>query len=233
MKVLKISILILLLSLPACSNKTIGQSELKNISTIPEEELFAKAQDAYEDHLYKVAMRYWNEFLESYPLSAYARYVELKIADTNFATSEYNVAASNYQEYAKNYPNSEAAAYALFQVGFCRIKSYTDQTRDQTPLDSAIEDFNKLLKEYPNSPYSTQARIFIARSDELLADYEAQVILFYIKTDAYKPAIGRYKYLLEKFPNSATAKNIDSAIQAEFPEKYEQFKQALSNSRRA
>jgi outer membrane protein assembly factor BamD len=233
MKLLKLFILIVLLSLPACSNKTIGQSELKNISALPEEELFEKAQDAYEDHLYKVAMRYWNEFLESYPLSVYARYVELKIADTNFATSEFNIAASNYQEYAKNYPNSEAAAYALFQVGFCRIKSYTDQTRDQTPLDSAIEDFNKLLEEYPNSPYSTQARIFIARSNELLADYEAQVILFYIKTDAYKPAVGRYKYLLKTYPNSETAKNIDAAIQTEFPDKYKEFKQTLLGSKRA
>jgi len=65
--------------------------------------------------------------------------------------------------------------------------------------------FRQLIKAYPNSPYSAEAKIRIATATQFLADHEFFVVEYYIRTAKYDQAIVRLKYLLAMYPETDIA----------------------------
>ena len=127
---------------------------------------------------------------------------ELKVADCSFYMENYIEAHVYYEKFQEMHPTNEAIPYVMYQKAMCYYKQIDTIDRDTTGGLKAIEKFQQLLKVYPDSPYSEDARSKIQSSKEFLANHEYVVAKFYIRTDQDGQAIIRLKYLVNMFPMS-------------------------------
>jgi len=167
--------------------------------------LLAEGMEAYNVGDYYEALQSFNQILDQYPFSPQAVIAELRAADCHFYRGEYLEAKTLYQEFEERHPSHPAIPYVMFQVGMCDFKRVDRIDRDITGAQDAIRDFSKLLRSYPNSPYTEEAKAHIAAAKEFLVNHEYFVAVFYVRTEKYDQAIHRLKYLLRMYPDSAIA----------------------------
>jgi len=72
----------------------------------------------------------------------------------------------------------------------------------------ALEEFEKLKKDFPRNPYKDLIEIRIEKCRNTIADYEFLVGEFYLKNDQYSAAINRFEALLIKFPDYKKEENL-------------------------
>jgi outer membrane protein assembly factor BamD len=207
--------LLLLLALPGCSSMQDTFSFLPFVDsgdeemTIPDQQaaanLLAEGMEAYNVGDYYEALQAFNQILDQYPFSPQAVIAELRAADCHYYRKEYLEAKTLYQEFEERHPTHPAIPYVMFQVGMCDFKRVDRIDRDITGAQDAIRNFSKLLRSYPDSPYSEEARAHIAAAREFLVNHEYFVAVFYVRTEKYDQAIHRLKYLLRMYPDSAIA----------------------------
>ncbi len=167
--------------------------------------LAVKGMDAFNVGDYYEALQAFNEILDRFPFSSQAMLAELKAADCHYYRKEYLEAKMLYQEFEERHPTNEAIPYVMFQIGMCDFMRTDRIDRDITGAQDAIRSFSRLLRAYPDSPYSREARARIAAAREFLVNHEYFVAVFYVRTKEYSQAIHRLKYLLSMYPDSSIA----------------------------
>ena len=167
---------------------------------LPAETLVKNGMDEYNRGKYFMALEYFNKVLENHRFTPQALMAELKVADCSFYMENYIEAHMYYEKFQEMHPTNEAIPYVMYQKALCYYKRIDTIDRDTTGGLKAIENFQQLLKVYPDSPYAEDARSKIAASKEFLADHEYGVAKFYIRTDQYGQAIIRLKYLVAMYP---------------------------------
>ena len=157
----------------------------------PEGELLSEGKRLYESGLYSVAKDAFESLKEGYPNSSSAEFAAIKIADCLFETSEYTQARQRYEEFVREKPSSSEAPYALFRAGRAMEESFTGIGRDPTPLKEAKALFERVIKEYPISPYARESERKLEEDIQKLNEYENEVVEFYYKADHDKAAEAR------------------------------------------
>ena len=117
----------------------------------------------------------------------------------------YQEAILLYSEFEERHPTNEAIPYVMFQKGMSHFQRIDRVDRDTLGAEESIKMFNRLLRAYPNSPYSEEAKVRIAAAKEFLANHEYFVVEFYIRTEQYGQAETRLNYLLTMYPDSGIA----------------------------
>ncbi len=168
-------------------------------------DLLAQGMEAYNTGNYYDALQAFNQILDQYPFSAQAIEAELRAADCHYYRGEYIEAKTLYQEFEERHPTNRNMAYVMFQIGMCDFKRTDRIDRDISGAKDAINDFSKLLRSFPHSPYTREAKAHIAAAKEFLVNHEYFVAVFYVRTEQYKQAEHRLKYLLKMYPDSAIA----------------------------
>jgi outer membrane protein assembly factor BamD len=181
------------------------------------EGLAMQAMDAFNHGKYADALKHFEEIKDRYPFSAVGLLAELKAADAKFYLKQYDEALVLYEEFENNHPTNEAMPYVLFQMGMCHYEKIDTIDRDPGSAMSAIALFSRLLKAFPQSPYTPEAQARLMAARDFLANHEMYVAAFYVKTAELPQAEGRLKYLLANYPDSTIApraKELLAAIQA-------------------
>jgi outer membrane protein assembly factor BamD len=196
--------------------------EAKADMNVPARNLLAQGMDDYNVGKYFTAIEFFQEILNRYPFSPEAPLAELKAADCSFHLGRYLEALVLYEEFANRHPTNESIPYVIFQKGMCNYKQIDRIDRDTTGATKAIEFFKQLLKSYPNSPYTNEAKARIATATEFLADHEYFVAEYYVRTEKYDQAKVRLRFLLAKYseqPIAAKAKELLARLEAGDPPK--------------
>jgi len=175
-------------------------------------DLLVQGMEAYNTGNYYDALQAFNQILDQYPFSAQAVEAELRAADCHYYRGEYIEAKTLYQEFEERHPTNRNMAYVMFQVGMCDFKRTDRVDRDISGAEDAINDFSKLLRSFPNSPYTREAKAHIVAAKEFLVNHEYFVAVFYVRTEKYKQAEHRLKYLLKMYPDSAIAPKAKSLL---------------------
>lgn len=205
-------VLFLLLAISACGGREGKRGGLLSWFTKeakpPETqlwELVKRARRHFEKGYYELAEKDFEEIRDRYPDSPYALWAELKLADCKFFAGKYLEAAVLYEEFEKLHPTNEAIPYVIFQIGTSYYHMMLSPDRDQTNTKKAIEAYERLIQNYPDSPYVYEARKRIAKARERLAAHELYVARFYFRTGRYRGAYYRLLYLLENYPKTKAA----------------------------
>ena len=179
------------------------------------EELAEKGMESFEDEDYYDALKAFNTLKERYPYSRYAILAELKVADAHFHREEYPEAISAYEDFVQLHPKNEAIPYVLYQIGACYFGQTLSKDRDQSSTRLAILSFERLLKEYPDSAYASEATKKIGSCRKLLAEHELYVARFYYKSKHYGAALTRFEGVLTSYIDvlsSETQRELDKLI---------------------
>jgi outer membrane protein assembly factor BamD len=207
---------LLLVTLPGCSSTgnffetTVPEDMNLNF---PAETLIRMGMDDYNRGKYFVAIEYFNKVLDNYRFSPQAPLAQLKVADCNYYLEKYIEAYMHYQKFEEMHPTNEAIPYVMYQKAMCHYKNIDTVDRDVTGAMKAIEHFQLLLKAYPDSPYTEDAKAKILASQEFLASHELIVARFFIRTGKDSQAVGRLKYILAMYPQTSIASQASGLIQ--------------------
>lgn len=180
-----------------------------------ESSLFRAGKRLYSAGLYSVALDSFQSLATNYPLSPYAEFAEIKIADSQFEDRKFEVAASAYEDFAKNHPGSKATPYVLMRAARSYQLSQRGLGRDVSPLNKAIENFDRLLQQYPNSIYAAPAAEFKREALESLAAYDSLVAKFYRHHEKESAATVRAKIVAEKWEPLVRAASDEAAKRRE------------------
>lgn len=169
------------------------------------ESLAIEGMDDFNVGKYHTALEKFNEIMERYPFSPQAMLAELKAADCNYYKKDYLEAKILYQEFEERHPTNEAIPYVMFQIGMCDFSRTDRIDRDTSGARDAIQSFARLLRAYPYSPYTNEAKARILAAREFLVNHEYFVAVFYVRTERYSEATHRLKYILSMYPDSSIA----------------------------
>ncbi len=78
--------------------------------------------------------------------------------------------------------------------------------RDPEPVKQAFDDFNKLLKRYPNSHYAEDAQKRMIALKNRLANYDLATAEFYLRRGAWIASINRCQELQKTYPDTEAAR---------------------------
>ncbi len=164
--------------------------------------LAIEAMDEFNVGKYYKALEKFEEIMERFPFSPEAMLAELKAADCHYFQEEFLEAKILYQEFEERHPTNEAIPYVMFQAGMCDFSRTDRIDRDISGARDAIQSFGRLLRAFPDSPYTNEAKARIKAAREFLVNHEYYVAVFYVRTDRYDEAAHRLKYLLAMYPDS-------------------------------
>ena len=195
----------MLLSLSSCAT---FQSWLGNNEDNPEDSrlsaktLAGKGIDEFSTGNYYQARKYFDEVLDYYPFSPEATLAQLKSADSNYYMENYEEALMLYHEFEERHPTNEAIPYVMYHIAMCYYQQIDRVDRDTNGAENSIKEFSKLLRAFPDSPYTKEAQGRIRAANEFLVNHEYFVVEFYLRTDKYEEAETRLNYLISTYPDA-------------------------------
>ncbi|HKF42545.1 MAG TPA: outer membrane protein assembly factor BamD [Thermoanaerobaculia bacterium] len=194
----------ILLFAAACSSgpKKPDKTTLELLNS-PKEVLFEKGKALLAKKKFEDGRKYLNFVFETYPNDPEGRQSLLLVADSYFrqaGTTGYTEARFRYRDYLNRYPGAPQRDYARYQFAYCYDKEHEKSDRDQTSTREALQQYQVLIQEYPNSTYVTVARERIRRLTDSLADHEFGVGYFYMRKGSPSAALQRWASLEQRFP---------------------------------
>ncbi len=195
----------LLLSLGGCAQiKSIfGEGDADGQAVrLSAKTLAGKGIDELNNGNYYKARKAFDEILDYYPFSPEAMLAQLKGADANYYMENYQEALVLYREFEERHPTNEAIPYVMYQIAMCYYQQIDRIDRDTSGADNAIKELSKLLRSFPDSPYTHEARARVRAANEFLVNHEYFVVEFYLRTEKYDQAQTRLQYLINTYPDA-------------------------------
>ena len=182
------------------------------------EEALAEGKSLMERKKYFRARRFLNHAFEVEPNSRSGREALLLAADAYYrqgGTDNYIKCEAKYRDFINRFPTSDKADYAQYQIANCLAARVEKPDRDQGVTQEALASFQELLRLYPTSPYSSEARARIQELLDRLAAHEVVVARFYLKYargGLCVAAINRLEPIENEFPGYAKMDEVYSEL---------------------
>ncbi len=195
-----LALLLALSVMPACKKKPVQIPS--NISA--SDEALYKLGEAEIKKNQEKAILYLRQLIDSFPKSFYAQRAKLLIADSYFKKGDEGnmiLAAAEYREFIKSYPYSPSASYCQFQVAMTFYKKIDKPGRDQTKTSQALDEFKKVIADYPASDQAKPAQEKIKDCEERLATHYAGIGIQYAKMRIYRAAASRLTEVMTTYPD--------------------------------
>ena len=203
--ILKLSIILLFLTLVSCSKK-IEVEQIKEVS------VDLQMIEAYEEGMKQlnlgqslIAVKKFNEAELLFPQSKWAPRSALMSAYAYYDYSFYNDAIDEVNRFLKTYPNSKRKDYAHYLKAMSFYNQIIDEKKDLGPILEAKQSFQFIITEYPESEYAMDASFKLELIEEILAAKEMHIGRFYLKKEKWIPAINRFKKVIEDYDRSIYA----------------------------
>ncbi|MBW1990144.1 MAG: outer membrane protein assembly factor BamD [Deltaproteobacteria bacterium] len=168
------------------------------------EELAKEGMENLEHGRYSQAIENFEHLRDWYPFSEYAVLAELKLGDAYFRAKRWEEAIFAYQQFESLHPTHEAVPYAVYQMGMAWFEQMRPPDRDQTPASRALEVFQRLTGQHPESPYAVLAAEKSRVCLQHLAKHEISVARFYFRTGKPEAAADRLLAVLANYPDVGT-----------------------------
>jgi len=176
----------------------------QELLSTPKETLFAKGKALIEKKKWEDGRKYLSYVFETYPNDPLGRDALLMVADSYVkqgGTASYTEARYRYRDYLNRYPDAPRRDYARYQFAYCSDKEHGTADRDQTSTREAIQQYQALIREFPDSAFAGAGRERIRQLVDLLAEHEFGVGYFYMRKGSLASAMGRFSGLEERFPD--------------------------------
>ena len=203
--------LILMLLLSACS--FFGEKEsVKAEESWGVERIYAEAKAALNVADYVTAIQYYEQLEARFPFGEYAQQALLESAYAHYKNDEPETAIAILDRFMRVYPLNENMDYALYLRGLVSfnkdiglLEKYIprdESQRDPASAEDALQDFNTLIKRYPQSKYAEDAAQRIVYLRNRLAQHEVNVANYYMRRTSYLAAANRARYVIENYPRT-------------------------------
>jgi outer membrane protein assembly factor BamD len=166
----------------------------------PPDVVFKDGERLFQKGYYEEAIAQWKKVKESYQSPELTTQAEIHIADAYFLNKDFIEATVAYEDFRKLHPSHERAGYALYRQAMSHYNQIHGIDTDQTPVKNALVIFESYVRLYPTGEHLSEVTEKIGACRDKQLQYEIYVGKFYLKTDKYPAAIGRFEEALKSFP---------------------------------
>ena len=172
-------------------------------SSQPDKVLFDKAMLSLKKGRYDVARLTLQTLLNTYPDSEYRMRAKLAVGDTWFkegGTAALTQAEAEYKDFITFFPNAPEAAEAQMKVADIYYEQMEKPDRDYTNAQRAEQEYRVMINQFPDSTLVPRAKQKLRNVEEVLAERETQIGLFYETQEQYPASIARLQTVVDTFP---------------------------------
>ena len=193
--------------LPGCHLHRKRRSDLAaavNPGDQPDKILYEKASNEIVHGRYDVGRLTLQTMINTYPDSEYLAKAKLAIADSYYqqgGISGLTQSEAEYKDFITFFPTAPEAPMAQYRVGMAHFRLMAKADRDQTEARLAEAELKEFMVKYPEDPLTIRAKGRLRETQEVLAEGEFETASFYMMRGAYRAARGRYREIIEKYPN--------------------------------
>ena len=145
------------------------------------------------------AAKKFNEAELLFPQSSWAPKAALMAAYVYYAQDYYFDAEAELKRFIKTYPKNPDISYAHFLLAMCYYEKIVDEKKDLGPIRLAQEEFNFIVKNFPNTDYALDAEYKLDLIQDYLASKEMYIASHYMKKRKWIASINRYKTVVEQY----------------------------------
>ena len=170
-------------------NQDLSANPLANVkSNQPDKVLFDKAMVSLKKGRYDVARLTLQTLLNTYPDSEYRMRAKLAVGDTWFkegGAAALTQAEAEYKDFITFFPNAPEAAEAQMKVADIYYQQMEKPDRDYTNAQRAEQEYRIMINQFPDSSLVPRAKQKLRDVQEVLAERETQIGLYYDSRENY------------------------------------------------
>ena len=173
------------------------------------EKFRTEAKAAVDAGSYEKAIKLYEALESRYPFGEDSAQTQLDIAYAYFKNNDPDSAIAAADRFIKMNPRSPGVDYAYYLkglvnynrgIGFIDRFLPTDTSqRDPGTARDALNNFEELIRRFPQSKYVPDARLRMIALKNNLAMHEIHVARYYIRRRAYVAAANRASTVIEKY----------------------------------
>jgi len=170
---------------------------------LPPEELYKTGETELNNRRYDEARLNFRKIVERHPNSSYAPKARFYVGEAFYREAEFDKAVKEFEGFLAFFPRHEIADLVQYRLAM----SYYDQMKpveqDQALTQKALDQFRKLVKEYPQSRYATDGLAKIDKCRERIAQKEVWVANYYFTQGNPSAARQRLELVLKDYSRTA------------------------------
>ena len=198
---LKILVCIIILILFGSCSKEVSKKDL-----IKEKSLELQVEEAYKEGIEALndgdvlfAAKKFNEAEILFPQALSAPQSALMAAYSYYTQDYYGDAIAELKRFLKVYPAHKDLGYAYYLLAICYYEKIVDEKKDLQSIINAKENFNIILKNYPNTEYAIDAEFKIDLINDILAAKEMYLGRYYFERKKWISAISRFRAIIDEY----------------------------------
>ena len=141
--------------------------------------------------------------LNTYPDSEYRMRAKLAVGDSWFkegGTAALTQAEAEYKDFITFFPNAPEAAEAQMKVADIYYQQMEKPDRDYNNAQRAEQEYRDMINMFPDSTLVPRAKQKLRDVQEVLAERETQIGLYYESREEYPAAIARLQTVVDTYP---------------------------------
>ena len=169
----------------------------------PDKVLFDKAMVAIKKGRFDVARLDLQTMLNTYPDSEYRMRAKLAVGDSWFkegGSAAFAQAESEYKDFITFFPTAPEAAEAQMKVGDIYYQQMEKPDRDFLNAQQAEKEYRNMINLFPDSSLIPRAKQKLRDEQEVLAERETQIGLFYGSRENFVASIARLETVVDTYP---------------------------------
>lgn len=206
-----ISLICLMALLASCSNnKETASEELARQNV---EFLYNKGKEALDRGNYNFAIDYYRLLEANYPYGEYTEQAKLDIIFALNKTNQIEETVEAANNFINLYPTHKNVDYAYYMKGVASFEKKATSldrfitgknltVRDPQPYRDSEEAFNELIRRFPKSVYSEDAKQRLVFLNNAQAERELAIATYYYENETYVATLNRCKTIIYQFETS-------------------------------
>ena len=169
----------------------------------PVEDIYNYAMDLLLDKDYQMAALTFEEVERQHPYSMWATKAQLMSSYAHYLDNNYDDSVIAAERFVSLHPGHDDTAYAYYLLGLCYYEQISDVGRDQKMTVKALEAFESVVRRYPTSKYSRDAKLKMDLARDHLAGKEMEIGRTYQSLEFYVAAINRFRNVVERYQTTS------------------------------
>jgi outer membrane protein assembly factor BamD len=201
-----------MVGLAGCS----GFGKSKDNKRATAESLYKTAHKSMENGDYELAVRSYEALTSRFPFTDEARQGRLDIIYVYYRKGENESATDAAEQFLRENPTHPRVDYAWYMKGMVEFErqplaierwlGVDPAKRPPGGLQSSINAFSTVVRQYPTSAYAHDAQQRLIYLRNRLADYEMNVANYYVKRGAWDAAAQRAQRAIEQYDGAPATK---------------------------
>ena len=161
--------------------------------------LYNRAAAALDNEEYAQATKYFEEVERQHPYSKWATQAQLMAAYAYYEGQRYDDALVALDRFIQLHPGNKDVDYAHYLRALCFYEQISDVRRDQFLTEEAMKALDTLIRRFPDSKFTRDAKLKRDLTLDHLAGKEMEIGRYYLVRGHVNAALNRFQTVVKDY----------------------------------